>query len=99
MLRLLTRSHEPDKASIVRAARDIYFIPEGTPLSVQLVKFQHNKERIGLVVDEYGDIQGMGYTRGLARRDRRRLYHFDYRTDAKSIFIVKRMVPTLLKAP
>lgn len=59
MLRLLTRTHEPDKASIVRGARDIYFIPEGTPLSVQLVKFQHNKERIGLVVDEYGDIQGM----------------------------------------
>lgn len=59
MLRLLSRSNEPDKASIVRGARDIYFIPEGTPLSVQLVKFQHNKERIGLVVDEYGDIQGM----------------------------------------
>lgn len=60
MLRLLTRHNaEPDKASLVRAARDIYFIPEGTPLSVQLIKFQHNKERIGLVVDEYGDIQGL----------------------------------------
>lgn len=60
MLRLLTRHHaEPDKASLVRAARDIYFIPEGTALSVQLIKFQHNKERIGLVVDEYGDIQGL----------------------------------------
>ncbi len=60
MLRLLTRHHaEPDKASLVRAARDIYFIPEGTALSVQLIKFQHNRERIGLVVDEYGDIQGL----------------------------------------
>lgn len=60
MLRLLTKHQaEPDKASLVRAARDIYFIPEGTPLSVQLVKFQTNKERIGLVVDEYGDIQGL----------------------------------------
>ncbi|RUO79039.1 HlyC/CorC family transporter [Pseudidiomarina taiwanensis] len=48
-----------DKAEIVRAAREIYYIPEGTPLNVQLLKFQRNKERIGLVVDEYGDIQGL----------------------------------------
>lgn len=60
MMRLVTRYQaEPDKASLVRAARDIYFIPEGTPLNVQLVKFQRNKERVGLVVDEYGDIQGL----------------------------------------
>lgn len=60
MMRLVTRYQaEPDKASLVRAARDIYFIPEGTPLNVQLLKFQRNKERIGLVVDEYGDIQGL----------------------------------------
>ena len=38
---------------------EIYFIPEGTPLNVQLAKFQRNKERIGLIVDEYGDIQGL----------------------------------------
>jgi Mg2+/Co2+ transporter CorB len=37
----------------------LYFIPEGTPLNVQLLKFQHAKERLGLVVDEYGDIQGL----------------------------------------
>ena len=60
VLRLLTRTHvDPDKASLVRTARELYFIPEGTPLSVQLVKFQRNRERIGLVVDEYGDIQGL----------------------------------------
>ena len=60
MMRLVTRYQaEPDKASLVRAARDIYFIPEGTPLNIQLVKFQRNKERVGLVVDEYGDIQGL----------------------------------------
>ena len=60
VMRLVTRYQaEPDKASLVRAARDIYFIPEGTPLNIQLVKFQRNKERVGLVVDEYGDIQGL----------------------------------------
>lgn len=36
-----------------------YFVPEGTPLSIQLVQFQRRRERIALVVDEYGDIQGI----------------------------------------
>ncbi len=47
------------KATLVRAVRELYFIPEGTTLNVQLLKFQHAKERLGLVVDEYGDIQGL----------------------------------------
>ena len=47
------------KSSLLRAVKEIYFIPEGTPLNVQLTNFQQNKERIGLVVDEYGDIQGL----------------------------------------
>jgi len=47
------------KATLLRAVREIYFIPEGTPLNVQLLKFQHEKERLALVVDEYGDIQGL----------------------------------------
>ena len=36
-----------------------YFVPEGTPLSTQLVQFQKGRRRLALVVDEYGDIQGM----------------------------------------
>ena len=47
------------KSSILRAVRKPYFIPESTPLNVQLVKFQKRKERTGFVVDEYGDIQGI----------------------------------------
>lgn len=43
----------------LRAADEIYYVPEGTPLSTQLVKFQRNKKKVGLVVDEYGDIQGL----------------------------------------
>ena len=39
--------------------REPYFIPEGTSLNRQLLNFQREKRRIGLVVDEYGDIQGM----------------------------------------
>jgi magnesium and cobalt exporter, CNNM family len=47
------------KATLLRAVREIYFIPEGTQLNIQLLKFQHVKERLALVVDEYGDIQGL----------------------------------------
>ncbi|WP_372869691.1 HlyC/CorC family transporter [Shewanella sp.] len=47
------------KSTLLRAVKELYFIPEGTPLNVQLANFQQNKERIGLVVDEYGDIQGL----------------------------------------
>lgn len=36
-----------------------YFVPEGTPLHTQMFNFQKNKRRIGLVVDEYGDILGL----------------------------------------
>ncbi len=57
-LRLLLKE-QLDKSSLLRAVRELYFIPEGTPLNVQLIKFQRNRERIGLVVDEYGDIQGL----------------------------------------
>ena len=39
-------------------AREPYFVPEGTPLNVQLNAFQRNRRRLAFVVDEYGDIQG-----------------------------------------
>lgn len=42
-----------------RSIRSPYFIPEGTNLMQQLLEFQSRERRMGLVVDEYGDIQGM----------------------------------------
>ena len=57
--RLMTEKNEFNKETMLRAADEIYFIPEGTPLSMQLVKFQRNKKKVGLVVNEYGDIQGL----------------------------------------
>jgi Mg2+/Co2+ transporter CorB len=39
--------------------REGYFVPEGTALNVQLLNFQRDRRRIALVVDEYGDIQGL----------------------------------------
>lgn len=57
-LRLLSKD-QFSKDSLLRAVRDIYFTPESTPLHTLMYKFQAAKERIGLVVDEYGDIQGL----------------------------------------
>lgn len=57
-LRLLAKE-QFTKATLLRAVKEIYYIPEGTSLNTQLYKFQQSRERIGLVVDEYGDIQGL----------------------------------------
>ena len=45
--------------NLLRLLSEPYFVPEGTPLSRQLVQFQRRGERTALVVDEYGDIQGI----------------------------------------
>ncbi|NOX27807.1 MAG: HlyC/CorC family transporter [Gammaproteobacteria bacterium] len=50
---------ESDREVFKAAIRAPYFVPEATPLNTQLLNFQRGKRRIGLVVDEYGDIQGL----------------------------------------
>ncbi len=44
---------------ILANMREPYFVPETTPLNIQLLNFQKEKRRMGLVVDEYGDVQGV----------------------------------------
>jgi Mg2+/Co2+ transporter CorB len=39
--------------------RPPYFVPVGTPLLAQLQQFQADRQRLGLVVDEYGELQGL----------------------------------------
>ena len=43
----------------MQEAEEPYFVPEGTPLPIQLANFQKARQRIALVVDEYGDVQGL----------------------------------------
>ena len=57
-LRLLTKD-DFSKENLLRTIEEAYFIPENTNLLVQLQKFRRNKKRCGLVIDEYGDIQGL----------------------------------------
>lgn len=47
------------KEALKRFSREPYFVPEGTPLNAQLLNFQKMKRRIGLVVDEYGEVVGL----------------------------------------
>lgn len=45
--------------AIKRFTREPYFVPVSTPLHVQLLNFQKQKRRIAIVVDEYGEVQGI----------------------------------------
>lgn len=47
------------KAEVLQHVREPYYVPESTSLPTQLVNFQKQKRRFGLVVDEYGDVQGI----------------------------------------
>ncbi len=55
----LLAGQELNQDSLMEQAREPYFIPEGTALNQQLLNFQNQRRRIGFVVDEYGDIQGL----------------------------------------
>ena len=50
---------EINKAELMQLTEEGYFVPETTPLHTQLFKFQNNKRRMAMVVDEYGDVQGI----------------------------------------
>ena len=61
-MRDVVNSYAKDEANISKIKdliREPYFIPEGTLLSQQLEHFKAQKRRLGIVVDEYGEVQGM----------------------------------------
>jgi len=58
VLHLAQRS-ELDRAGIESLLNEPYFVPASTPVFAQLQYFQENHQRIALVVDEYGELQGL----------------------------------------
>jgi len=56
---LLEQPEESRETAIHEKMEEPYYVPIGTPLHTQLNNFQREKRRIGFVVDEYGDIQGL----------------------------------------
>ena len=59
ILRILGRKTEFNIDELEKLTNEPYYLPEGTHLHTQMLKFQKNKRRTGLVVDEYGVLQGM----------------------------------------
>jgi Mg2+/Co2+ transporter CorB len=55
----LQQAGELDAAHLRAVLRPPYFVPGGTPLLTQLQQFQTDGQRLGLVVDEYGELQGL----------------------------------------
>ena len=56
--RLLSQE-EVNKAVLLQETTEPYYVPESTPLHTQLFNFQKTKERVAVIVDEYGDIMGL----------------------------------------
>jgi Mg2+/Co2+ transporter CorB len=54
-----THSGELTKETLREIMRPPYFIPAGTPLLTQLQNFQEAHRQVGVVVDEYGELQGL----------------------------------------
>ena len=50
---------ELDPETLKENLEDPYFVPAGTPLFTQLRNFQSGRRRLALVVDEYGELQGL----------------------------------------
>ena len=48
-----------NKETLIDIADEPYYIPETISLKTQLIKFQHDNLRMGFLVDEYGEIQGL----------------------------------------
>ncbi|MFO1198727.1 MAG: HlyC/CorC family transporter [Burkholderiaceae bacterium] len=63
-LSLLTRG-EFDVGELRELLREPYFVPSGTPVFTQLQFFQENRQRIAMVVDEYGEVQGLVTLEGI----------------------------------
>jgi Mg2+/Co2+ transporter CorB len=52
-------AEEINAAGLSELLREPYFAPMGTSLLAQLQNFQEEEERLGLVVDEYGELMGL----------------------------------------
>jgi len=55
----LMREGDLERDKLAELLTEPYFIPASTPLFAQLQYFQENRQRFALVVDEYGELQGL----------------------------------------
>jgi len=55
----LLRESDLDKTGLEELLVEPYYVPTDTPALAQIQYFQENKRRLALVVDEYGELQGL----------------------------------------
>ncbi len=79
----------------IARGREPYFVPEETPLNVQLSQFQRNRRRLAFVVNEYGDIEGLVTLEDILEEivgeftsDPATVLHKDIHTERPGVFIV-----------
>lgn len=85
----------PERLFEIAKSREPYFVPEGTPLNVQLSNFQRNRRRLAFVVNEYGDIDGLVTLEDILEEivgefttDPATVIHKDVHVEKPGIFIV-----------
>ena len=59
--RLLSHLNDPgfDEAALLEQVQPPYYLPAGAAVMSQLAHFQETRQRVGFVVDEYGEILGL----------------------------------------
>ncbi|KIP96800.1 CNNM domain-containing protein [Pseudomonas sp. HN2] len=55
----LLSNGELTREALLAASYEPYFVPESTPLQLQLLNFHKQQRRLGMVVDEYGEVLGI----------------------------------------
>ncbi len=59
VIHLMLEHKSLSKEILLKHLHEPYFVPMGTQLNIQLMNFQQIRKRSALVVDEYGEIQGL----------------------------------------
>ena len=84
-----------DRLIEIARNREPYYVPEGTPLNVQLSNFQRNRRRLAFVVNEYGDIEGLVTLEDILEEivgeftsDPATVTHKDIHTERPGVYIV-----------
>jgi Mg2+/Co2+ transporter CorB len=77
-----------NEARLLQMMREPYFVPEGTPLTKQLLNFEQQQRRAAFVVDEYGDVQGLITTEDILREI---VGEFDRGDNAADIGVIKKL--------
>ncbi|MFJ2329961.1 HlyC/CorC family transporter [Pseudomonas sp. NPDC087690] len=58
-IRHLLNNADLTRETLLAASYEPYFVPESTPLQLQLLNFHKQQRRLGMVVDEYGEVLGI----------------------------------------